>query len=500
MSKYFTVVVGSYGSYLILNSSKKKVGNIIFVENLSEENSRQKVNNELKKNSNVPIYIVLDNIGQTYNKKKIIGTNIFDAKKIVERKFNYEIPKDDLKEKRFLGKDKDKKEWIFMFISSPIDDMLQDWINIIETNTNILQGIYMLPLEVENMLKKIKTLNTKNKKKNTRWNIMLFDNKVSGFREITFLDDILLFTRVLNIETKDDESVLRELINNITKTIEYLKRFASDFKVENLTITIVVGETKKKLIQGITSSDMNIQLYSVKEFGKIFKSTLEQQYIGEYCDVMLQNIIMNSKKVLSFSNKEMQSVKLFSECLRYINFIKNTFVVVFAIVCVVITFLLVQNQTKLQSKMKQYKNTQEKFEQKKAKKFGNNAGDLDNIIDITSFYTNIKTAKINPFKKLLKDFSTTVADIYTVNNFNWNIKGFSKINFNPNYKSIFIMDGNLINKSGKIDDLFKIYETFDKNLKTKFNRYVIKIPPLPKNINFNTNYYTFPLRIEMSEN
>ena len=30
MSKYFTVIVGSYGSYLILNSNKQKISNIIF--------------------------------------------------------------------------------------------------------------------------------------------------------------------------------------------------------------------------------------------------------------------------------------------------------------------------------------------------------------------------------------------------------------------------------------------------------------------------------------
>ena len=311
---------------------------------------------------------------------------------------------------------------------------------------------------------------------------------------------MLLFTRVLNIESENDENVLRELINNMTKTIEYLKRFSNEFKVENLTITIVVGENKKKLIQGITNSDMNIELYNIQEFGKIFKSNVDKKNIGESCDIMLQNIIMNSKKVLRFSNKEMQSIKLFSECLQYINFIKNVSIVAFSIACIVFTFLLIQNKTKLAIKAREYSNRQKQFEQNKAKRFGNDAGNLDSIIDITSFYTSIKMTKVNPFIRMFKDFSILVNETYIVNNFTWNVKNFSKLIFNPNPKSVFVIEGNLINKTGKIDDLFKIYETFNKNLRNKFNRYLIKIPPLPKNINFNMDYYSFPLKIEMIEN
>ena len=156
MSKYFTISIGSNGSIVLLNNGNKVVENYFFEEIENEDNKKILVD-LFKKNKKLPVYFILDNIGQNYNLKTFSKVSFFDAKKIVNRKFKYDIPEDDLKEKRYLGYNKTEKEWNYMFISSAVDGLLKDWINFIAETDNILNGVYMLPLESEKVLRKLKS-------------------------------------------------------------------------------------------------------------------------------------------------------------------------------------------------------------------------------------------------------------------------------------------------------------------------------------------------------
>lgn len=495
MARYFTIIVGNNGSYLTLNNGNTIVHSV-FIESLNNEATRADISKLFKKYSRTSIYIILDNVGQNYNKKKFQNVGFFDVRKIAERKFNYEIPKGDLKEKRFLGKNKQTGDWEYMFISSPIDDFLQDWLNIIEVNTNILQGIYMLPLETENVLKKLqKTLFAKGKE--TKWNIVLFENKVSGFREITFFDKLLLFTRILSFEI-GPTTFLQNFQNNVSRTIEYLKRFSRDFKLDDLTIFIITNADRKKEFANI--NEKNIKVYTTKEFATLFKVSLPEKFLTNYSDILLQSIIMRSKKIISFSNKEMKSMKLLSTLLTYINIFKNVGLAVVSFIFVIIFSYFIKNKAALKIAERNYRNKQQEFEQKKKVEFGDGLTNLDNIIDISAFYSDIKSTNVNMFV-FLKSFSAVSSGIFLVNSTGWNINNFTKNKFTPNIqsKSSFSIDGVLINKTGKIDDLFKIYEEYEKKLKTTFPNYSIVLPSLPKNINFNTSYFSFPLKIDFVE-
>ena len=72
-------------------------------------------------------------------------------------------------------------------------------------------------------------------------------------------------------------------------------------------------------------------------------------------------------------------------------------------------------------------------------------------------------------------------------------------NLISNYKKTILLDVVIMNKSGKIDDLFKIYENIGNVLKTNLTDYNITLSDLPKNINFNTSYFNFPIKITFSE-
>ena len=82
MSKFFTVNIGNNGSIVLLNSKNRIIENYFFTEIQSEEN-RQILLELFNHNKKIPIYFILDNIGQNYNIKTFPNVNFFDLKNIV---------------------------------------------------------------------------------------------------------------------------------------------------------------------------------------------------------------------------------------------------------------------------------------------------------------------------------------------------------------------------------------------------------------------------------
>ncbi|MDR0572135.1 MAG: hypothetical protein LBG48_04760 [Rickettsiales bacterium] len=495
MATFITISVGNNGSILTLNKGRKTV-KMMYISDLTTEKNWGEVENLLKRFQRTPIYIILDNVGQNYIKRSFFNMNYFDLKKIVERKFNYEIPKNDLKKKRSLGKNPVTKEQEYMFISSPIDDFLQDWLNMISSKNNILQGIYMLPLEVENILKRINKKQSSKKQKPVDWNIFLFENKISGFREITFYKGRLLFTRILSLDSEDKSDFVKNFEDNKLRTIEYLKRFSQSFEDTEIRIFTVSSDEKKELLSQLT--DKRIQPYSLLEFGNLLGEKNAKNYQQDYCDILLQRLIMRNRRILLFSNAEIRNIRSFSTVLNFLSAIRTILILVLIVFFSVSMF----SSNRLKSTLQQTQNTYEQehtnLEKRKKEEFGDRVDNIEEIMAVAFFYDSLENTKTDPFE-FIKKFSENSYDTVLVNELSWNKNAYMEHIFRNKYKHVFSIVGVLINKSGKVEDLFKIYEEYNIKIRAIFGNYAINITKLPENIDFNTKYYYFPLKMNFIE-
>lgn len=498
MSKFFTVNIGNNGSIVLLNSKNRIIESYFFTEIQSEENRRILL--ELfNHNKKIPVYFILDNIGQNYNIKTFPNVNFFDLKNIVDRKFKYNIPEDDLKEKRYLGYDKALKQWKYMFISSPVDGILKEWIDFIGEIDNILNGVYMLPLESEKILKKLKQkLKIKNIKHKSYWDIILIRNGVSGFREITFFNNKLVFTRILNEDLSDQEHFDVQFKENILRNIEYLKRFYSNFKEEQLSIyTITDEEVKEFITESTIKNSLRIRSFSYDQFASLFGLTKKIKNFLDCGDVICEELIMFDKKIISFSTKGIRRMAIIS---NITNLLHKFVVILFALLfCIIFfgIFTFIRNEFIIRKLNTDFKRATETLENKKKEEFGEGISNIDDIINITVFYLQIKEIYKNPFNTISK-FTSSITNSIITSSVKWKINRSTRGILYGGKESLNF-DSSLINKSGKVDDLFKIYENTNQTLQTNLSKYNVKLSSLPKNINFNTNYYSFPLKIDIVE-
>lgn len=496
MFKYFVITIGNETSILTLNRGKETL-KYLFVDSIYDINSKEEIQKLFKKYSKEPIYIILDNIGQNYIRKKFPGISFFDTRSIANRKFNYEIPKGDLKQKRFLGRNKATNEWEYMFISSPIDDYLQEWLNIIESSQNILYGIYMLPLETENILKILyKKIYDKNKKKHPKWCILTLENQISNFREIIFQDGKLLFTRVLTF-SEDNQSFIDEFKKNIIRTVDYLKRFSEKFDPEELVNFVFTDKNKKEVLESVDPE--KIKVFSNLELGNFLEVKNFTKFQPANCDLIIQKFICHNRKVAVFSNKEMNSLKTVSATINFMKFIRiaSVFLLLFSIGFNF--FYTNKNKKKINNIKVEIKNKKFKVEESKRKSIKDSSINIDDVLDSVTVYGEITKSYISPFASIMT-FSNMAQDLIIINMIKWKIKNFDKqILAEQIYKYNINIDGVIINKSGKIDDLFKVYDNFEKKIKETFSKANITLSSLPKNINFNISYFSFPIKIEISE-
>jgi hypothetical protein len=496
MAVKVVVSVGNNGSIITVNRGKNIV-KTSYVGDLSSEKNRSDVENLLRQFKKVPIYFILDNVGQNYVKRSFMNVNYFDLQKIAERKFNYEIPKTDLKEKRFMGKNSATNEWEYMFISSPIDDFLQDWINLVESRENILLGIYMLPLETESILKMMeKRLFNKKDNKMGEWCSLLFENRVSGFREMVFCKNKLLFTRILDLESDDREQFVRNFLETKLRTTEYLRRFSKNFDDRKMNIFTITSKEKKEILS--TTGDAMVKNYSLREFGAILGEKDIDKYQQDYSDILLQRLIMKNKKIISFSNAEIKSVRTFSSALSLLQVIRNIAVATLPIFIVMLFISLAKTKNELSKAQKTLENETLELEKKRKDEFGENTKNADEITKIASFYYNLKLNQTNPFNFIVK-FAENSHDLILVNEFTWNRNEYTKHDFTKRRKSTYNINCVLANKSGKVDDLFKVHDSYSKKIKGAFSSYDVIVSNLPKNINFSTNYYYYPLKMDFME-
>lgn len=507
--KYYSLLIGSNGILIKFNNNYKTLKSI-FIKNFNEEIDT--VKDFFKINTKSNLILFLDNIGQNYNHKKFPNLMPWDLKQIVNRKFNFEIPINDLRAKIYLGKDKATKENKFVFISSGIDNYIKYVLDFVDTIPNIINGIYMFPLESQNILQNIFKKLHLIKKKKPKWTLLLLQNQISGIRQIVFKENQIMFTRFLEssengFENRDLKTKILFYENDIIKTISFIKRFSIDFKSNDLIIISITSNDIKTILNKINLQNIKTFFFTPFESKILFNKKIAIKSDELFCDDILEKSIIFSPKVFKFFTIEMKTIQ---QLLLSYSIIKYLFIIIFCIFTYFASinlFLFIKYKINIIKLNNELEKTVKTFEEEKKDNEMLKTKQVDFIIENGILYealTGIDNNILKHFNIITnnKSFLTSIQ----ITNLKWELLNFNskQILENKNiYKNKISVNFNFLNPEGKADNLVENYNAFTKNLNPiflndKLNFYINPIQM--ENLNFKNEYLTHPSQFTIMEN
>ncbi len=499
MRKIAVVNIGNKGVVLSVISSNEILDKIE-IDELSQKNL-EIVNKFFTKHKRINAVIALDTIAQNYNYKIFPPLNYFDLVRIANRRFENEIPKNDLKYKKFLYKNDLDKKSTYLFVSASTDSPLREWLAYFDIIKNNLLGIYMIPLETVDFAKKIMNasgFDNLSREKNN-WILITFNDRVSDLRQVVIYNNNLAFTRLISLDSAGDD--LEGFVkNDITRTSEYIKRFDSSFKFNKLTIINILDQENKEKIKDLKIQDskvLNFTPYDVADLLKLGNDGISKD--EKFLDLVLDLFIVKNRKRIRFSNKKINIIYYLTLLL---SFIKNVaFLSVFAALVgfVIFVFVSLNFNKKIDTLENIFKNNQDTLELKSKEEFGMKTEELDKIMDAGQIRNMIVSNTTNP----MPDFE----NVYKVINgfglvyeFKWNLNGFNYQNLNAKPEIKITYNIGLINEDGNPNKITTKYTELETKAKDIFKNDLTSIVKLDnQNLDFSKKYYVYPIKLEITK-
>ncbi len=510
--KSFVVTIGNYGAVVALHDGNE-IKSKIFLDDLTEE-AKIDLKNLFTKNSFISISLILDTIDQSYKKKTYPLIRKGDLEHIVKRdlasdgdneSFKGYIITDNKKKSTKTATPTARSECLF--VSASNSEIVANWVTFLLEMPNHLVGVYMLPIESFKLLELMKKdIQANSKGKNfgpENIYFLIIQNKVSGVRQIIFSNQGIIFTRSVHYDFTAKD-FLEKYEQDIYSTFEYLKRLLPDIRISEIDIVNIFSSEVLAQISKIGSSELNFINYTPYQAAvqSGYKKLLPEN--ASYCDLLISKIFTNSKKILKFTTPKIMVLEKFFTVLK-ISYYTNVVLSFIFFVGIVVIFLFNDKTSELLSSaeaarlnaMREFSNIKLPNATESGLTENGNAVDIERVIDfgkidelmtsvgtdLTKFYTNMRFLKNNDVKLFSFTYSLQLFD--------------SK---NPGAAQYLVtFKGDLANKSGDIDDLFKGFDSLAAKTKKNFPKENVRYQEIPRNIDFVQKYYTFPVEFTVSK-
>ena len=499
MLKYFSIIIGSQGINVRLIKKDEIVFNEFFTS--FEEEQKNIVKHIFLDNSHTKIYIFLVTIGQNYAIKKFpLQINLFEVKKLVNRKFDFEIPKTDLRTKISCGTNKATKEWEFLFVSSPIEEILKNVLSFIETLPNFLAGIFMIPLESINIIKDLsKHLKLVGKNK-PKWILFLIENKASGIRQIAFRDEKLIFTRFLyNLnEQADRRSKILYFENDISRTIGFMKRFGSDFNNKDL---LVIGATNNDTKNIFANSDLKMlktHYFSSEEIATMMFKRIPNISNYQYMDKIFERYVVSKKSVFPFFTPDLKNIKTLLKLNHILQYVLIIFIGLFIYMASTILVKLAISLYKNSEVSRQIENINKQITKTNESSILKNKN-VNKIIELGSLYLEVQ--KVNDdFYKSINNMSALTYNNTKINNIKYNLNGFDKKKIqNSKIKKNFEVNLTIKNPTQTAESIVELFNTYKTEVQPKLQENFKMKEMNIINLDFSKKYENYQFTINLEE-
>ncbi len=509
--KNIVVTIGNYGAVIALHSGGKIESKAFIAE--FDDNARTQIAGICLAHKATPIYVLLDTIDQSYKKKIYPSVRKSDLTRIVKRDLATDGDTTSLKGYMILNKKKSsgKKQvggnrWECLFISSSDSDLINRWVDYLVELPNHLVGIYMSPVETfglfQSLQSNIKT-QSKTKNKHNELYCIILQNQVSGIRQIVFSEQGIVFTRVVNYDF-DQADFLEKYEHDIYSTFEYLKRIFPNLTISELDIVNIFSSKVLSILEKLSNPELNFVNYTPNTAAAKIGVSAAVDSDSNFCDFLISKVFSKGKKILRFTTPKILVLEKFFLTIKA-SYYLNLILVVLIIATGVLTLL---SQDKIAQSVdaaetERYKVSQELAKLKKLAFEGATIsnenqiitaerviefGKIDEVLNIKdngfiSYYTRLKFLKENGVK---------------IDLFSYNINGFSSKSPSINQNFQISFSGKLSNSAGDIDDLFRKFDALTKSIKKTFATDQVKYDELPRTLDFNTKYITYPVSFSIT--
>ncbi len=508
--KNIVVTIGNIGSVIAVHEGNN-IKNKIFLDELNDDSQKHLIKEVFAKNKSAPIYILLDTIDQSYRRKTYPLVRRGDLNQIIKRDLINDGDKDSLKNYIVLNDKKSKtnqlnRRWECLFVSVPNSETVTKWIEFLLNMPNHLVGIYMLPLETFNLYLLLKnSIGTKSKSSGKKVDICCFviQTKVSGIRQIVFSEKGIVFSRVVDYDFEQPD-FLEKYEHDLYSTFEYLKRLFPNLTISEFNIVNILSSQAIELISSINNTELSFINYTPSKaateigYGKLFPQG------SNFSDLLISKIFSHKKKILKFNTTKIRFLERFFIILRTSHYL-NWLLVVTICASILLTIIAQEKVSETIevveiSKFDAIQNLA-KLKQmaldRSARATGDKTITIEKIIDFgkTEELLGKTGSNFNDFYinlKFLKKFNVKL------DKFSYRISSFDSKSPSATLEYETKFGGQLINKTGDIEDLFREFDSLAIEVKKNMPKSGVKYNELPRNIDFNKKYYDFPIDFTIS--
>ncbi len=243
----------------------------------------------LAKDTDAPIFMVLDNMDQTYLQQTLPPVSSLSVNKLVKRRLDREFGAMEIKGAITLGRETTgRKDWNFIMIAVEKNPQLATWISFVEDLPNYFRGIQLVSVESENIVKYIdRAIGLTKERAATKWKFFVSHNKVGGFRQVILRNGRIVFTRLAQpIGESSTEMIAGNIEQEMLSTIEYMKRLSFSVQ-EGLDIYIVASSGIKAAIDKNKFPAATLHVFTPYELAQHMDIEGATQPTDQFGDVIL---------------------------------------------------------------------------------------------------------------------------------------------------------------------------------------------------------------------
>ena len=493
---YFALTIGDNGAILTYFRGTKLELRQYF-EQPTEENIAALIK-IIREDPKTTLYVIIDNADQTYNQHSLPGVSSYAIKNLVKRRLEREFPKGNLNGSLNLGRTKDgRKDWNYLFISTPYEGNIAKWIESISDSPNIIQGILLMPVEKAHVLSEInRYLYPNNNPKSLQ--MLITYNSISGIRQTVFRDNKIMFTRLLTDFDKDayPDVIAGYIEQETANIIQFVHRNSKDNEPCDI-IAIVPPDIQKYLF--VSNKFANTYCYSPQEFAQKIGFKNAVQNSDKYADVLMAMCIDYSNPRLILHNNKTQNLLKYSYAIEYSRY----GIYVCSIILVVKILLYAYEYINLYSTSNNNEDNINKLQaniSKMKQESGLDKQDAAVIQQVVNFYKIINKSSANPFDIIEKFVDMVNNDSMIITYLDWQVETdppgiANKIKSKPTTKSEFRVK--FLKNNSSFQNLFQSFDEFIGALEKKFNNYTVEYTRINQQINFQDSIQEVPVNIKI---
>ena len=492
--KKFILMIGDDGAILIL-INKDKVERRLFTKSASLSDRRE-FNALFLKHPEVPIVLSIDTMEQSYTKQTLPAVSSFAIGKLVKKRLDRDFAASDIKGAVLLGRDTEgRKDWMYLFVSSPLTSNVSEWVDYVLSLDNRFEGIYMLPIEFENLAKALNKKLLKPKEKPKDWQFILTSNKTGGYRQVILYKEKVIFTRLIRAG-KDTiiDIVAGNIEQEVLNTIDYIRRLG--FKDDSeISIYAVLPKEIKKSMSDAKINGNSISIYTPYEMADLLglKGVVNEE--DKFSDVVLAANFARSKPVLHLDNPKMKSINSILMFSKVVNSITMLTVPALTIFAGYLTYKIFS----LDGDIKSLENRKVTIEKKWKDAQKRDEYDIDEANKINNVYIMHKKLSDSPTPLgIIEQVIVPNTNHALTESFTWGyVKGSDNNYGTSSAVENAKFDLKFTNVGNSVDDLFKNFEQFNKSLKEVSEGYDVELSELPKTITFEDNKRVIPVKLKL---